>query len=132
MNPPAQSCIAQRPHYLRVDFGACDVHELTRVYQRFADLCIGSNVNRALLNAGDNEPNGHEQLREILSAVIRTAAIAPDFKLALVPSTPAIAAIYTEAQQAFRALGLNAWAFGTVAEAMAWLEDRAPCGPMVS
>ena len=132
MNPAGQSCISQCPQYLRVDFGACDVYELTHVYQRFAHLCIGTDVHRALLNAGDNEPSGHQQLHEILSAVVRTAAIPPDFKLALVPSTPAIAAVYTEAQQALRAIGFNAWVFETVADATAWLEDRAPGGRMVS
>jgi len=89
-------------------------------------------VNRALLQAGDNEPEGHFQLHEVLSAMARTAAIRPDFKLALVASTAAIEAVYREAQQALRAIGLNAWVFETVPDAMEWLEGRAPSGRTAS
>ena len=57
--------------------------ELSETYRSFVDLCLGTQVSRALLKAGDNEPEGHRQLREVLSAVVRTVAIRPDFKLAL-------------------------------------------------
>lgn len=132
MRPRVESRIIERAQYVRVDFGSCDGLEVSETYQCFVDLCFGTQVNRALLQAGDNEPNGHRQLREVLSAVARTAAIRPDFKLALVPSTPPIAAVYRDAQQGLRALGLNAWVFDTVPEAVEWLEGRAAGGPMVS
>jgi len=41
-------------------------------------------------------------------------------------------AIYRDAQQALRAIGLNAWVFDTVPEAVEWLEGHLTCGPMVS
>ncbi len=132
MSPAVESRITEGPQYLRVDFGSCDCLELSETYRSFVDLCLGTQVNRALLQAGDNEPSGHRQLRELLSMVARTAAIPPDFKLALVPSTPPIEAVYREAQQALRAIGLNAWVFDTVPEAVEWLEGRAACGQMVS
>lgn len=132
MSPGAESRITESPQYLRVDFGSCDYFELSETYRSFVDLCLGSQVSRALLMAGDNEPAGHRQLRELLSAVARTAAIRPDFKLALVPSTPAIEAVYREAQQALRAVGLNAWVFGTAPEAVDWLEGRGAPGRMAS
>lgn len=132
MKPRAESRITERAQYVRVDFGCCDGLEVSETYRCFVDLCLGTQVNRALLEAGDNEPNGHRQLREVLSAVARTAAIRSDFKLALVPSTPPIAAVYREAQHALRAIGLNAWVFDTVPEALDWLEGRAVGGPMVS
>jgi len=132
MSPAVESRITQGPQYLRVDFGSCDGLELSETYRSFVDLCLGTRVNRALLQAGDNEPGGHRQLRELLSGVARTAAICPDFKLALVPSTPPIAAVYREAQQALRAIGLNTWVFDTVPDAVEWLEGRAACGRMVS
>ena len=109
----AESRITEGPQCLRVDFGSS--------YRSFADLCLGTQVNRALLQAGDNEPEGHRQLHEALSAMARTAAIRPDFKLALVASTAAIEAVYREAQQALRSIGLNAWVFETVPDAMEWL-----------
>lgn len=132
MRARAESRITERAQYVRVDFGNCDGLEVSETYRSFVDLCLGTRVNRALLQAGDNEPNGHRQLREVLSAVACTAALRPDFKLALVPSTPPIAAVYRDAQQALRAIGLNAWVFDTVSEALEWLKGRAVGGPMVS
>ena len=132
MSPAIESRITECPQYLRVDFGSCDYFELSETYRSFVDLCLGTQVNCALLHAGDNEPGGHRQLRELLSAVARTSAIRPDFKLALVPSTPPIEAVYREAQQALRAIGLNAWVFDTVPEAVEWLEGRAASGQTAS
>jgi hypothetical protein len=128
----SESRITQCPEYLRVDFGSCNSHELSETYHRFAHLCIGRHVNRALLNAGDNDPEGHRMLRDALSAMARAAALPQDFKLALVPSTAAIQAVYREAQQALRGIGLNAWVFDTVFEAVEWLEGRATSGQTAS
>jgi hypothetical protein len=132
MDHAAESRITECPQYVRVDFGSCDCLELSETYRSFADLCIGKQVNRALLKAGDNAPEGHRQLRELLSAMARTVAIPPDFKLALVASTSPIEAVYREAQQALRAIGLNAWVFDTVPEAVEWLEGRTAPGQMAS
>jgi len=128
MNYAAESHITECPAYVRVDFGACDRLELFETYRSFADLCMSKQVNGALLQAGDNAPEGHRQLREALWAMARTVAFAPDFKLALIASTPSIEAVYRETQQALRAVGLNAWVFDTVAEAVEWLEGRAASG----
>jgi hypothetical protein len=89
-------------------------------------------VNGALLTAGDNDPEGHRRLGEALLEMARTAAIASDFKLALVPSTQAIQAVYRDAQHALRAIGLNAWVFDAEDKAIEWLEGRAAAGPMTS
>jgi hypothetical protein len=124
--------ITESPHYVRVDFGSCNCLELSETYRSFVDLCLGTQVNRALLKAGDNEPEGHRQLREVFSAVVRSAAIRPDFKLALVASTRPVEAVYREAQQALRAIGFNAWVFDTVPEAVEWLEGRAAGGQTAS
>ena len=132
MNYGAEGHITECPAYVQVDFGSCNSFELFETYRSFAKLCIGKQVNRALLKAGDNDPDGHRGLRHVLSAMARTAAIPPDFKLALVPSTASIRAVYREAQQALRAIGLNAWVFDTELEAVEWLEGRAACGPTAS
>ena len=132
MSLGVESRITEGPRYLRVDFGSCDYFELSETYRSFIDLCLGTQVNCALLQAGDNAPAGHYQLRELFSGMARTAAIRPDFKLALVASTSAIEAIYREAQQALRAIGLNAWVFDTVPEAVQWVEGRAASGQTAS
>jgi len=132
MIPGTESRITEGPQYVRVDFGSCDSLELLETYRSFVDLCVGKEVHRALLKAGDNAPDGHHQLREALLAMARSVAIPPDFKLALVASTPPVEAVYREAQQALRAIGLNAWVFDTVPEAVEWLEGRAAGGRMAS
>jgi hypothetical protein len=132
MDYRAESRITQCAEYLHVDFGSSSSLELSETYRRFAHLCIGTQVHGALLTAGDNDPEGHRRLGDALSEMARAAALSPDFKLALVPSTPPIQAIYREAQQALRAMGLNAWVFDTAGEAVQWLVGRAACGPTAS
>ena len=78
-----------------------------------------------MLKAGDNEPNGHYRLQDALSTMARGTPIAPEFKLALLPSTDAIETIYREAERRLRAGGFNAWVFATEIEAVDWLEGRA-------
>ena len=124
--------ITQCGGYVRVDFGSCNSAELPAVYHAFAAFCLDNKVRRALLKAGDDYPNGHYALRNALVSMARHAPIAPDFKLALIPSTRPVEAVYREAQQHLRAAGFNAWVFGTEDEAIDWLEDRSLGGRTVS
>lgn len=132
MNPGAESRITECPAYVRVDFGNCDCSELFETYRSFADRCNDRQVTGALLMAGDNAPEGHRQLREALLSMARTIACQPQFKLAMVASTPAVKAVYREAQRVSRAIGLNAWVFDTAHDAVEWLEGRAASGPTAS
>lgn len=118
--------------YVRVDFNSCDVSELSAVYRGFAMFCLDNKVTRALLKAGDNDPNGHYRLRDALATMAQAAQIPAEFKLALVPSTRAIEAIYREAQRHLRAAGLNAWVFADEDDAVDWLEGRALAGRAAS
>jgi hypothetical protein len=110
--------------YVRVDFNGCNVSELSALYHGFATFCLDNKVTRALLKAGDNDPNGHYRLRDALMSMAQIAQIPPEFKLALIPSTQAIEAIYREAQHHLRAAGFNAWVFATENEAVDWLKGR--------
>src|SRR6185503_18147051 len=102
MTDRVESRITECAAYLRVDFGSSDCSELFETYRSFADLCNGRRVNGALLMAGDNAPEGHRELHEALSSMARTIALQPEFKLAMVASTPAVKAVYREAQRASR------------------------------
>jgi hypothetical protein len=124
--------ITESSGYVRVDFGSCNSAELSEVYQAFAAVCVDRHVNRALLMAGDDEPLGHHLLRTAINVMGRRAPIPPDFKLALIPSTAAVAAVYREAQEYLRADGLNAWVFDSESEATEWLEGRAVSGVTAS
>ena len=117
---------------MRVDFGSCNNGELAEVYRAFAALCVHRHANRALLKAGDDDPEGHYALRDAVETMALLAPIPPDFKLALVPSTGAIETVYREAQQRLRAVGFNAWVFGNESEALDWLEGRAASGQTAS
>jgi len=117
---------------VRVDFGSCCCGELEEVYRAFAVLCVEKHANRALLKAGDDAPEGHYALRDALHAMARHAAIPPDFKLALVPSTRPIETVYRETQRHLRAAGFNAWVFRGENEAVEWLEGRATRGVTAS
>jgi hypothetical protein len=132
MQAPTCSNAAASPDYLCIDFGRCDVYELSEMSRRFTDLCMGRHVGGAMLKAGDNDPAGHHGLRDALLAMAASAQLRLDFKLALVPSTPTIRAIYQEAQQALRAIGCNACVFDDADEATEWLEGRAVAGRAAS
>jgi hypothetical protein len=106
--------------------------ELAEIYLAFAALCVDKQVSRALLKAGDDDPHGHHGLRDALEAMALRAVLPYDFKLALIPSTRAVEAVYRQAQQLLRAAGLNAWVFGNENDAMSWLEGHATSGQMVS
>jgi hypothetical protein len=110
--------------YVRVDFNGCNVSELAALYRAFPAFCLDNKATRALLKAGDNDPNGHYRLRDALISMAQLAQIPPEFKLALIPSTRAIETIYREAQRHLRAAGLNAWVFASEHEAVDWLEGR--------
>jgi len=110
---------------VRVDFAGCNATELSELYREFASFCLDNNVTRALLKAGDNDPNGHYRLRDALASMAQAGEIPAEFKLALIPSTRAIEAIYREAQGHLRAAGFNAWVFATENEAVDWLQGCA-------
>ena len=124
--------ITQCAGYVRVDFNSCNVAELSAVYRGFATFCLDNKVTRALLKAGDNDPNGHYRLRDALMTMAQLAQIPAEFKLALIPSSRAIEAIYREAQRHLRAAGLNAWVFADEEEAVDWLEGRTLAGRAAS
>jgi hypothetical protein len=125
MEQGENACIMECPDYVRVDFRGCTARELGEVYRSFAVLCVKKQVSRALLKSGDDDPDGHYNLHDALLAIARVAAIPYDFKVALVPSTPPIEAVYRDAQNVLRSFGLNACVFGAENEAVEWLEDHA-------
>jgi hypothetical protein len=125
MDYAGEGRITECGSYLRVDFGSCNTAELSVIYRAFASFCLDNNVTRALLKAGDNDPSGHYRLRDALTTMAQLSQIAPEFKLALIPSTRAIESVYREAQHHLRAAGFNAWVFADELEAVDWLEGRA-------
>ena len=132
MDRRVEGRITECNQYLRVDFGSSSGLEMAQTYRSFADRCIGKQVKHALLDAGDTDPEGHYLLRDALAAMARTGAIAADFKLALVSTAAPIQQVYREAQEDLRAIGVNAWLFDDMKDAIEWLEGRAPSGRTAS
>jgi hypothetical protein len=132
MSADAGFQVTRSADYMAVEFGGCNSSELSQIYCLFADLCVRWHVHSALLKAGDDQPEGHRGLRDALRSIGDTGGIPWDFKLALVPGTPRIEAVYRETQRELRLAGLNAWVFDSAAEAVDWLEGRAVGGLMAS
>lgn len=65
----------------------------------FAGSWMQRHAKGALLRAGDAYAPGHYRLRDALRAMAPQTTLTPDFKLALIPSTRAVEAVYREAQQ---------------------------------
>lgn len=118
--------------FVCIDFQSCSMAELAETFQGFAGLCRRREVGRAILKAGDNDPAGHRCLAEALVRMAGSGELLIDFKLALIPSTPPIRAIYGQTRDALRAIGFNAWMFDGVEEAEAWLAGRAVAGAAAS
>jgi hypothetical protein len=115
-----------------VDFGGSSYTDVSGVYRALAEFCLDNKVTRVLVKAGDEDPKGHYRLGDALTTMAQRSRIAPEFKLALIPSTRAIEAVYREAQLHLRAAGLNAWVFATEVEAVDWLEGRSLSGQTAS
>lgn len=118
--------------YLCIDFESCSVAEVAASFHAFARLCRSREVSRAILKAGDNDPGAHRCLADALVRLADSGDLLIEFKLALIPSTPAIRVIYGEARDALRANGFNAWVFDGVEEAAAWLQGRSVAGAAAS
>src|ERR1043165_4720189 len=106
-DPQARRPPAGRLHRLQPRRAACAVRRVRRV------LCHGAGLK------GGDEDTGRclavRDLQEILMLVVP-----PDFRLALVPGTPASGAIYRKTEAEFRAVGLNARFFESEALAEQW------------
>ena len=74
MDYAGEGRITECGSYLRVDFGSCNTAELSAVYRAFASFCLDNHVTRALLKAGDNDPNGHYRLRDALTTMGSSAS----------------------------------------------------------
>ncbi len=118
--------------YVCIDFGTSSLPEVAASFHAFARMCRHRLVSRAILKAGDNDPEAHRCLADALVRLADSGDLLIEFKLALIPSTPAIRVIYREARDALRANGFNAWVFEGVEEAAAWLQGRAVDGAAAS
>jgi hypothetical protein len=104
-----------------VDFRGCNSHDVSAVYQAFALLCARQKVRAALLEAGDEDADGHYALRDTLVTLARIAGIPLGFRLALVASSGMIEKVYRIMQDELRALGCDVRIFRIAREAQQWL-----------
>lgn len=104
-----------------IDFRGCSSRGVSEIYQAFALLCAREEVRRALLKAGNEDPDAHFALRDTLVTLSRIAGIPLRFRLALVAGSSRIERVYRAVQSELGALGCEARVFRTERQAGRWL-----------
>ena len=104
-----------------IDFRGCDSRGVSEIYQAFAVLCARAEVRRALLKAGNEDPDAHFALRDTLVTLARIAGIPLRFRLALVAGSSRVEGVYRTVQGELRSLGCEARVFRTERGAGRWL-----------
>lgn len=104
-----------------IDFRRCGSRQLSEIYQDFGLRCARREVRCALLKTGDEEPDAHYALRDILRTVALVAEIPLQLRLALVTSSDSVAQVCRTMQQELRALGCDARPFRIERQADQWL-----------
>ena len=117
--------VLERAGYLFVDFrDGSDSVQIAHAYRHFAKACIEKNIQRAAVAAGNDEPAAHYALRDAFTTMVLAAGIPSAFKLALVPRTQGVEAVYRLIERDFRVLGIDTQIFADEKHAVAWLEPN--------
>jgi len=114
----ASSRIRNDDARLQVDLTACSLEELPALCAEFAAFCATTRMHGGVLKGGDEDLPRCLAVRDLLKILM--LVVPPDFRLALVPSTPRTGAIYRRTEAEFRAAGLNARFFESEALAAQW------------
>jgi hypothetical protein len=114
-------CISAQADFVLIDVSGCSSHQLSSSYQDLGLLCVRRKVRRALLRTGDEDPDTHYALRDVLRTVVLTVGIPLHFRLAVVASSDPIAQVCTQMQEELRALGCHARVFRIERQAEHWL-----------
>lgn len=104
-----------------IDFRGCSSRGVSEIYQAFALLCAREEVRRALLKAGNEDPDAHFALRDTLVTLARIAGTPLRFRLALVAGSSRIERVYRTVRSELGALGCEARVFRTERQAGRWL-----------
>ena len=106
---------------LVLGFGPTTPHELGELYRAFAVLCIEKQSRQAMILAGDADRAGEQALRVAVTMML-LAGIPRDFRLALIATSPEVAAAYRAAPDDLCAAGVAARLFDSEGDAVRWLE----------
>ena len=96
-------------------------HELSEIYQAFAQICTREKVRFVLLKTGHEDADAHHTLRDILVTLGRVVGTPLHFRLALVASCDSIEQVYRAMLLEVRSLGCDARVFRAEGEADRWL-----------
>jgi len=109
-----------------IDARGCEPRRLCYGYQAFGMLCAERRVRAALVRTGDEDPEGHYALRDILVTLARVAGIPLGFPLAFVARSDEIAAVCRTMQNELTQLGCALGVFRAERQAQEWLRDGRP------
>ena len=119
--------------YVAIDIRGRAEREVGDTYREFAASCLQQDIRRAVVRAADEDSTAHYGLRDAFTEIILSAGIPRDFRLALVPETPAVEVAYRLITRDFQLLGINARIFKAYDAAIAWVEStvEAPAKTLV-
>lgn len=115
-----------------LDCRGCEPRRLCCGYQVFGLLCAERKVRAALVRTGDEDPEGHYALRDILVTLARVAEVPLRFRLAFVARSDEMAEVCRSMQKELTALGCELEIFQVERDAFEWLsagepQGRTPC-----
>jgi hypothetical protein len=104
-----------------IDSRGCDPRRLCYGYQAFGLLCADRKVRAALVRTGNEDPEGHYTLRDILLTLAHVAGVAVGFRLAFVARADGIVEVCRTLQQELAPLGCELRVFPADRQAFDWL-----------
>lgn len=104
-----------------LDFRCCRPGEWSEVYQEFGLLCARQGVHWALLRTGDEEPDVHYSLRDVLRMVVLVAEVRLHLRLGVISTSQTVARVCQGMAEELRVLGCIARVFPAELKAYEWL-----------
>jgi len=115
--------IQKHESFVQLDLRGGDLPELLASCTEFAVLCLTARVRCALVQGGDEDTERRLAVRDLLK-MIRAVGMPRDFRLALVPGTPRMRAVYQKSEAELRGAGVDARFFESESLAVQWFGDE--------
>jgi hypothetical protein len=121
IHAPHNARIDEHGGFVVVDFRCCKPSQWSEIYQDFGLLCARQGVHWALLRTGDEEPDVHYSLRDVLRTVVLVAEIRLQLRVGVISSSHLVARVCQGMAEELRVLGCIARVFPAELKAYEWL-----------
>jgi hypothetical protein len=106
-----------------IDSRGCEPRRLCYGYQAFGLLCAERKVGAALVRTGNEDPEGHYTLRDILVTLARVVGVPLRFRLAFVARSEGVVEVCQTLQKELAPLGCELQVFEAERQAFKWLHS---------